>query len=181
MVAWRGGCVAVRLAFPALAVLSGGRYGRTTGTDDQRAAYALQIGPEASQALPTVPKENGSVAKTNPSSSPLESRNESNTPPCEGVKADRAGFEPAVEFAPYAGLANRCLQPLGHLSRGSGDLRTLIAPRQPLLPRKVWPGGPSARSSLPTGTDRCPERRRRTPCFRGSSEPEFSKKPVIAG
>ena len=32
------------------------------------------------------------------------------------LEADRAGFEPAVEFAPYAGLANRYLQPLGHLS-----------------------------------------------------------------
>jgi hypothetical protein len=31
-------------------------------------------------------------------------------------EADRAGFEPAVEPKPYAGLANRCLQPLGHLS-----------------------------------------------------------------
>ena len=31
-------------------------------------------------------------------------------------EADRAGFEPAVEVSPYAGLANRCLQPLGHLS-----------------------------------------------------------------
>ena len=32
-------------------------------------------------------------------------------------KADRAGFEPAVELTPYAGLANRYLQPLGHLSK----------------------------------------------------------------
>ena len=32
-------------------------------------------------------------------------------------EADRAGFEPAVGFAPYAGLANRYLQPLGHLSK----------------------------------------------------------------
>ena len=31
-------------------------------------------------------------------------------------KADRAGFEPAVPLTRYAGLANRCLQPLGHLS-----------------------------------------------------------------
>ena len=30
---------------------------------------------------------------------------------------DRAGFEPAVPLTRYAGLANRCLQPLGHLSR----------------------------------------------------------------
>ena len=31
-------------------------------------------------------------------------------------KADRAGFEPAVPLSGHAGLANRCLQPLGHLS-----------------------------------------------------------------
>ena len=30
--------------------------------------------------------------------------------------AEEAGFEPAIEIAPYAGLANRCLQPLGHPS-----------------------------------------------------------------
>ncbi len=30
--------------------------------------------------------------------------------------AERARFELAVEFNPYVGLANRCLQPLGHLS-----------------------------------------------------------------
>ena len=32
------------------------------------------------------------------------------------VEADRAGFEPAVPLTGYAGLANRYLQPLGHLS-----------------------------------------------------------------
>ncbi len=35
-------------------------------------------------------------------------------------RTDRAGFEPAVPLTRYAGLANRCLQPLGHLSRGGG-------------------------------------------------------------
>ncbi len=33
-----------------------------------------------------------------------------------GPATDRAGFEPAVPLTRYAGLANRCLQPLGHLS-----------------------------------------------------------------
>ena len=34
-----------------------------------------------------------------------------------GWQAERAGFEPAVRVNyPYDGLANRCLQPLGHLS-----------------------------------------------------------------
>lgn len=32
--------------------------------------------------------------------------------------AEREGFEPSIRtFEPYAGLANRCLQPLGHVSR----------------------------------------------------------------
>ena len=40
------------------------------------------------------------------------------TPPSRvAFSTDRAGFEPAVEREPYAGLANRYLQPLGHLSR----------------------------------------------------------------
>ena len=30
--------------------------------------------------------------------------------------AERAGFEPAVEFDPYDGLANRSFRPLRHLS-----------------------------------------------------------------
>ncbi len=37
-------------------------------------------------------------------------------PLSNGSRTDRAGFEPAVPLARYAGLANRCLQPLGHLS-----------------------------------------------------------------
>lgn len=28
------------------------------------------------------------------------------------------GFEPTIEVSPYNGLANRRLQPLGHLSKG---------------------------------------------------------------
>jgi hypothetical protein len=35
---------------------------------------------------------------------------------CEIILAERAGFEPATEFYPCDGLANRCLRPLGHLS-----------------------------------------------------------------
>jgi hypothetical protein len=31
--------------------------------------------------------------------------------------AERAGFEPAMEFNPHTRLAGECLQPLGHLSR----------------------------------------------------------------
>jgi hypothetical protein len=29
---------------------------------------------------------------------------------------EREGFEPSIEVSPYAGLANRCLKPLGHHS-----------------------------------------------------------------
>ena len=32
-------------------------------------------------------------------------------------KAERAGFEPAVGFYPYAALAKRCFRPLSHLSK----------------------------------------------------------------
>lgn len=34
--------------------------------------------------------------------------------------AERAGFEPAMEFDPHTRLAGECLQPLGHLSLGTG-------------------------------------------------------------
>jgi hypothetical protein len=32
--------------------------------------------------------------------------------------AEREGFEPSIAVTHYAGLANLCLQPLGHLSKG---------------------------------------------------------------
>ncbi|MEA2373521.1 MAG: hypothetical protein QOH12_3915, partial [Solirubrobacteraceae bacterium] len=35
----------------------------------------------------------------------------------ESRLAERAGFEPAMEFNPHTRLAGECLQPLGHLSR----------------------------------------------------------------
>src|SRR5262249_37381277 len=34
--------------------------------------------------------------------------------------AERAGFEPAMEFDPHTRLAGECLQPLGHLSGETG-------------------------------------------------------------
>jgi hypothetical protein len=40
--------------------------------------------------------------------------------------AERAGFEPAMEFDPHTRLAGECLQPLGHLSR-VGERRSLEA------------------------------------------------------
>ena len=42
--------------------------------------------------------------------------------------AERGGFEPPIRFNPYIGLANRRLQPLGHLSVNDlhGIIYTLI-------------------------------------------------------
>jgi site-specific DNA recombinase len=37
--------------------------------------------------------------------------------------AERAGFEPAMEFDPHTRLAGECLQPLGHLSHGDSQSR----------------------------------------------------------
>ncbi len=42
--------------------------------------------------------------------------------------AERAGFEPAMECYPHTRLAGECLQPLGHLSRRSGECRASTAP-----------------------------------------------------
>src|SRR4051812_21772765 len=42
--------------------------------------------------------------------------------------AERAGFEPAVGFNPYAALAKRCFRPLSHLS-GVPRVRVLILAR----------------------------------------------------
>src|SRR5262245_1691810 len=39
------------------------------------------------------------------------------------IETEREGFEPSIQgLAPYDGLANRCLQPLGHLSRRSDTI-----------------------------------------------------------
>ena len=56
-----------------------------------------------------------------------DARNKTKAPVCRTdafKKTDRAGFEPAVPLTRYAGLANRCLQPLGHLSRGRDRSRS---------------------------------------------------------
>ncbi len=36
--------------------------------------------------------------------------------PGNGVLAETEGFEPSIRFWAYDDLANRCLQPLGHVS-----------------------------------------------------------------
>src|SRR4051812_31666389 len=40
---------------------------------------------------------------------------------CRLFGAERAGFEPAVGFDPYAALAKRCFRPLSHLSEWCRD------------------------------------------------------------
>src|SRR2546429_172783 len=44
--------------------------------------------------------------------------------------AERGGFEPPIRFNPYNGLANRRLQPLGHLSPTENVLRKIPRARQ---------------------------------------------------
>ena len=48
--------------------------------------------------------------------------------------AERAGFEPAVEFDPYDGLANRSFRPLRHLSAYILELYSIIRFLQPEIP-----------------------------------------------
>jgi hypothetical protein len=52
------------------------------------------------------------------------------------TKAERAGFEPAMEFDPHTRLAGECLQPLGHLSReGDASVEPAIPARSRSEPR----------------------------------------------
>ena len=44
--------------------------------------------------------------------------------------AERGGFEPPIRFNPYNGLANRRLQPLGHLSTGFSETRPCLTLKQ---------------------------------------------------
>jgi site-specific DNA recombinase len=52
--------------------------------------------------------------------------------------AERAGFEPAMEFDPHTRLAGECLQPLGHLSWRSGQFRGCSAPWRAGAGRRRW-------------------------------------------
>src|SRR5687767_2507686 len=61
------------------------------------------------------------------------------------LEAERTGFEPAVGFDPYTGLANRRFRPLSHLSwrtrhksnlRGAGHLPSRIMILQHLAPAR---------------------------------------------
>jgi hypothetical protein len=67
------------------------------------------------------------------------------------LKTERAGFEPAVGFNPYDGLANRSYRPLRHLStrltiadlppkrKPLGQDRGRVALRMPRRPRRLYP------------------------------------------
>src|SRR5207245_3935569 len=50
-------------------------------------------------------------------------------------RAEREGFEPSIRVSAYAGLANRCLQPLGHLSGRVSEAIGAALVRQPVRPR----------------------------------------------
>src|SRR6185436_10201643 len=54
-------------------------------------------------------------------------------------RAEREGFEPSIRVSTYAGLANRCLQPLGHLSRRTSKLRRLRERREASVLRLKLP------------------------------------------
>ena len=43
------------------------------------------------------------------------------------LNTEWAGFEPTVQLLPYDGLANRCLQPLGHHSKPRANIITRAA------------------------------------------------------
>src|SRR4029078_9165519 len=58
--------------------------------------------------------------------------------------AERVGFEPTIRGKPYDDLANRCLQPLGHLSVEATPIVSAVW-RQTLTgtpPKKVAGGAP---------------------------------------
>src|SRR5205823_13721148 len=44
-----------------------------------------------------------------------------------GVVAERVGFEPTIRGKPYDDLANRCLQPLGHLSVAQSPIVSTVS------------------------------------------------------
>jgi hypothetical protein len=79
--------------------------------------------------------------------------------------AERAGFEPAMEFDPHTRLAGECLQPLGHLSRGrTSQSKASAEARRLMRGRLLRPPSSSVRSrarrfqpaSNPASTRRSP-------------------------
>jgi site-specific DNA recombinase len=60
------------------------------------------------------------------------------------VMAERAGFEPAMEFDPHTRLAGECLQPLGHLSLRSGSQFRACGPTDAPTPSSYGTSTPSA-------------------------------------
>ena len=97
--------------------------------EDEEVEAAFQ--PVYAQLIPLARQLSGEEA-TIPSRRPVLARNRDSCPETEhdpdssgscshfDKLAERAGFEPAMEFDPHTRLAGECLQPLGHLSgRGS--------------------------------------------------------------
>jgi hypothetical protein len=90
---------------------------KPTALYEQMVALARQLAQEAAQERQKRPQ-----AGQSPGNRPQDDR----SPVFRGrgsqlvQMAERAGFEPAMEFNPHTRLAGECLQPLGHLSRESG-------------------------------------------------------------
>ncbi|MBF8249365.1 MAG: hypothetical protein HW374_2165, partial [Bacteroidetes bacterium] len=65
------------------------------------------------------------------------------------------GFEPSIEVTPYAGLANLCLQPLGHLSE-VGSSKTKLPKNVSRSKGQIWTGCSSQlRENDADNRDRC--------------------------
>ena len=76
----------------------------------QKAAQERQKQPQTAQSPGTRPKNGRGPGFRGRGSQSLQ-------------MAERAGFEPAMEFDPHTRLAGECLQPLGHLSWRFGQFR----------------------------------------------------------
>jgi hypothetical protein len=89
---------------------------KPTALYTQLVALARQLAQEAAQQ-----RQNRPQAGRSPGRQPQNDRD----PDFRGrgsqymQMAERAGFEPAMEFNPHTRLAGECLQPLGHLSKDS--------------------------------------------------------------
>src|SRR5688500_162594 len=71
------------------------------------------------------------------------------------ISAERTGFEPAVQFDPYTGLANRRFRPLSHLSEQAAlILGTHKILRVSQEPARVPPGNPHPRTRIAAAWNR---------------------------
>ncbi len=102
---------------------------RATGTDGANPTYAHlpRAVSDHGQNRPVSGVAEGGSTGSRGTAKPYRNRGET----------DRAGFEPAVPLSRHAGLANRCLQPLGHLSC---EVRIVPPHRGIVKPRLGRPG-----------------------------------------